>query len=211
LVGSGRTELAQTLFGILPADSGHIVLEGIERVIDCPQDAITHGIVYVPEDRARHGVILEMPVVQNITMAIHRRIFPRGWLRPAAELDCAADYIHSLNIKPAAAGAPAWSLSGGNQQKISVARWLAARPKVLILDEPTQGVDVGAKSEIHGIIRSLAKQGLAVLLISSDLPELLALSDRIGVMRSGRLTTQFPGGTAAQQIMTAAFGPGELP
>jgi rhamnose transport system ATP-binding protein len=206
LVGAGRTELGQTLFGITPADEGEMQLDGQEVVLNSPQAAIEQGIAYVPEDRVRHGVILDLPVEQNVTMASHQRLFPGGWLQPQIERRQAEEYIDALNIRPNAAQALASSLSGGNQQKVSLSRWIVTHPKVLILDEPTQGVDVGAKNEIHGIIRELASRGLAVLLISSDLPELLALSDRIGVMHKGRLVSWLPAEADPHEIMTAAFG-----
>jgi rhamnose transport system ATP-binding protein len=174
--------------------------------LDSPKTAVAHGIAYVPEDRTKHGIILGLPVEQNVTMAVHREIFPGGWLRPGAERKYASEYIRALDIRPAAPEVPASSLSGGNQQKVAVARWLATKPRVLILDEPTQGVDVGAKNQLHDLIRSLAKKGLAVLLISSDLPELLALSDRIGVMREGRLVSLLPAKTDPHEVMAAAFG-----
>jgi rhamnose transport system ATP-binding protein len=199
LVGAGRTELARVLFGITPADAGEIRLNGQAVVITSPQDAIARGIAYVPEDRRRHGVILEMPIAQNMTMAIHARLFPSAWLRDGAERTLALDYVRDLAVKCSGCDAPGGSLSGGNQQKISLARWLATKPRVLILDEPTQGVDVGAKSEIHKIIRRLAKEGLAVIMISSDLPEVLGMSDRIGVMRGGTLSD-------AHVVMAAALG-----
>ncbi|HEY0550840.1 MAG TPA: sugar ABC transporter ATP-binding protein, partial [Verrucomicrobiae bacterium] len=145
LVGAGRTELARVLFGITSADSGEIILEGERIAIDSPQDAIARGIAYVPEDRRRHGVILDMPIAANITMAIHRRLFPGSWLRFGTEQRLALDFIRELDIRTYGPAAPGHSLSGGNQQKVSLARWLATKPKVLILDEPTQGVDVGAK------------------------------------------------------------------
>jgi rhamnose transport system ATP-binding protein len=206
LVGAGRTELARTLFGITPADSGEIFLRGAQVEIHSPQDAVAHGIAYVPEDRRRHGVILEMPIAQNMTMAIHRRIFPGTWLRFGAEKQLALEFIRGLGVKTSGPDAPGNSLSGGNQQKVSLARWLATKPKFLILDEPTQGVDVGAKSEIHKIIRSLAKDGLAVLMISSDLPEILGMSDRIAVMRGGTIAAMQPGKSDANAVMTAALG-----
>jgi len=206
LVGAGRTELARVIFGLTPADRGEIVLGGVPVVIDSPRTAITHGIAYVPEDRRRHGVILEMPIAQNMTMAIHPRIFPGGWLRDGAETRIAQEFIERLGIKTAGPDAPGASLSGGNQQKVSVARWLAAKPRVLILDEPTQGVDVGAKSEIHRIIRQLAKDGLAVLMISSDLPEVLGMSDRIAVMRGGTIVSVLEGKPDAPAVMAAALG-----
>ena len=206
LVGAGRTELARTIFGITPADAGEMFLHGEQIEIHSPQDAVTRGIAYVPEDRRRHGVILELPISQNMTMAIHRQIFPGSWLRFGAERTCALDFIRQLDVRAYGPEAPGHSLSGGNQQKVSLARWLAAKPKVLILDEPTQGVDVGAKSEIHKIIRQLAKEGLAVLMISSDLPEILGMSDRIAVMRGGTIAKVLPGKSAAHEVMAAALG-----
>jgi rhamnose transport system ATP-binding protein len=147
-----------------------------------------------------------MPIEENVTMAIHRQLFPGGWLRFGRERSLALEYVQNLAVKCSGPGAPAGSLSGGNQQKVSLARWLATHPKVLILDEPTQGVDVGAKSEIHKIVRRLAKEGLAVILISSDLLEVLGMSDRIGVMRGGTLTAILPGKTDAHAVMAAALG-----
>jgi len=206
LVGAGRTELARTIFGITPADAGEIFLRGEKIEIHSPQEAVARGIAYVPEDRRRHGVILEMPLAQNMTMAIHRQIFPGTWLRFGAERTCALDFIRQLDVRAYGPETPGHSLSGGNQQKVSLARWLATKPKVLILDEPTQGVDVGAKSEIHKIIRRLAKDGLAVLMISSDLPEILGMSDRIAVMRGGTIAAMLPGKSAAHDVMSAALG-----
>jgi rhamnose transport system ATP-binding protein len=181
-----------------------------ERVaISDPREAISLGIAYVPEDRRKHGVILEMPIAHNMTMAIHRKLFRGGMLRFGAEESLAADFIRDLGIKAWGPAAPGGSLSGGNQQKVSVARWLATKPKLLILDEPTQGVDVGAKSEIHRIIRGLAKEGLAVLMISSDLPEVLGMSDRVGVMRGGELVKVMERSEAdAATVMAAALGTG---
>ena len=206
LVGAGRTELARILFGLTPADAGEIKLRGEPVRISTPQDAIAHGIAYVPEDRRRHGVILDLPIATNMTMAVHRTLFPGTWLRAGAERELATGYIRSLGIKTAGPGAPGGSLSGGNQQKVALARWLATKPKVLILDEPTQGVDVGAKSEIHKIVRQLAAEGVAVLLISSDLPEVLGMSDRIAVMRGGTITAMLPGNADAHAVMAAALG-----
>ncbi len=210
LVGAGRTELARILFGITPADSGEISLNGETLKISNPREAIARGIAYVPEDRRRHGVILEMPISNNMTMAIHPKFFPASILRPGAEDKLAEDFIRELGIKAYGPEAPGGSLSGGNQQKVSVARWLATRPKLLILDEPTQGVDVGAKSEIHKIIRGLAKEGLAVLMISSDLPEVLGMSDRVAVMRGGKLVEVIEKENAdAHTVMAAALGTGK--
>jgi rhamnose transport system ATP-binding protein len=194
------------LFGLTPADSGEIILRGERVTIRSPQEAVAQGIAYVPEDRRRHGVVLEMPVAANITMAIHPRLFPGAWLRFGAETALAAQYILDLDVRTSGPAAPGSSLSGGNQQKVALARWLATKPRVLILDEPTQGVDVGAKSEIHKIIRGLARQGLAVLMISSDLPEILGMSDRIAVMRHRTLVAMLPGKSDAHEVMAAALG-----
>lgn len=206
LVGAGRTELARTLFGITPADSGEIILGGRAVTIRSPHEAVELGIAYVPEDRRRQGVIPEFSIEQNMTMAVHSRVFPHAWVRPDAERELALGFIQALNIKAQGPAAPASSLSGGNQQKVAIARWLATEPKLLILDEPTQGVDVGAKSEIHGIIRELAEKGVAVLLISSDLPEVLGMSDRIAVMRNGTVVATLPRTQNPHSVMAAAFG-----
>lgn len=206
LVGAGRTEVARILFGLTPATAGEIRLRGIDVRLRSPQEAVAQGIAYVPEDRRRHGVVLEMPIAHNMTMAVHRTLFRGAWLRADAEQSLALEYIRILAVKCPGPDAPGSSLSGGNQQKVSLARWLATRPQLLILDEPTQGVDVGAKSEIHKIIRRLAREGIAVLLISSDLPEILGMSDRIGVMQGGTLTTILPGKSDAHTVMAAALG-----
>jgi len=184
-------------------------LAGQPVAIGSPRQAIALGIAYLPEDRRRHGLVLDLPVAANITMAIHRRLFPGGWLRLGAERSLALEMIRALAITPPTPETPARSLSGGNQQKTALARWLAAKPKVLLLDEPTQGVDVGAKSEIHKLIRGLAAEGLAVLLISSDLPEVLGMSDRIAVMRGGTVAAMLPGHSEAHVVMAAALGQGE--
>jgi rhamnose transport system ATP-binding protein len=206
LVGAGRTELARILFGLTPADSGTITLGGQPLTLRTPQAAVAHGVAYVPEDRRRHGVVLDLPIAHNLTMAIHRRLFPTTWLRFGAERALTLDYIRDLAVKCSGPEARGGSLSGGNQQKVALARWLATKPKLLILDEPTQGVDVGAKSEIHKIVRRLAKEGLAVILISSDLPEVIGMSDRIGVMGGGTLRAILPGGSDPHVVMAAALG-----
>jgi rhamnose transport system ATP-binding protein len=167
---------------------------------------VEHGIGYVPEDRRRHGVILDMPIAANITMSIQPTFFPGGWLRFGAERDLANSYIRDLGVKTPSPDVPGGALSGGNQQKVSLARWLATKPRVLILDEPTQGVDVGAKSEIHKIIRRLTKEGLAVMMISSDLAEVLGMSDRIAVMHGGTIVREFLGKEATpHNVMVAAL------
>jgi rhamnose transport system ATP-binding protein len=206
LVGAGRTELARVLFGITPADAGEIFLRGEPKKISSPEDAIANGIAYVPEDRRRHGVVLEMAVAANTSMAVLPRLFESGWMNFKRERALAEKFVHDLSIKTPDVDAAAASLSGGNQQKVSVARWLATKPRILILDEPTQGVDVGAKSEIHKIIRRLARDGIAVIMISSDLPEIIGMSDRIAVMRHGTIVANLPGKSDAHAVMAASLG-----
>ena len=211
MVGAGRTELARVLFGITPADEGRIFLNGKELTILNPREAIAQGIAYVPEDRRLHGVVLEMPISENITMASHSGLFPVGVLKFKAETEVAKIFIRNLGVKASGPDAAGGSLSGGNQQKVSVARWLATEPKLLILDEPTQGVDVGAKSEIHRIIRELAKEGLAVLMISSDLAEVVGMSDRVAVMSGGSIAGILEKEAIdAHDIMELALSGGEV-
>jgi len=208
LVGAGRTKLAKVLFGLTPADSGQIILRGtpVGR-IDSPERAIGLGIAYLPEDRRRHGVILEMPVATNTTLAILRRISSSGFLDFGIEKKIAVDFSSRLAVKTPATYVPVATLSGGNQQKVALARWLATKPSVLILDEPTQGIDVGAKSEIHRLMCDLAEQGMAIIMISSELSEILGMSDRIAVMREGILVDLIDRGDATQQqIIAKALG-----
>ena len=187
LVGAGRTELAHVLFGLTPRDSGTVRLRGGDVRVGSPADAVRLGFAYVPEDRRRHGVVGEMTVAANTTLASLRAISRAGFLDFDAERAIATTYVKRFAIRARSIDAPVATLSGGNQQKVALARWLATRPQVLILDEPTQGVDVAAKVEIHDLIGELATQGLAILLISSELPEILGMSDRVAVMRSGRI------------------------
>jgi len=198
LVGSGRTEFARTLFGLTPASGGEIRLDGRPVAIRSVRDAVAQRLAYLPEDRQAHGVIEDLAVGDNITLAALRRV-GGAWLRPAAEATLAAGLARRLGIKAPSLFVPTRTLSGGNQQKVALARWLATEPRVLILDEPTQGIDVGAKAEIHQLMGQLARQGFAILLISSELAELLALADRIGVMRGGRLAGILPGGEATRE------------
>jgi len=187
LVGSGRTELAETLFGLSPADTGTIRMRGKTVVIRSPRDAIAAGIGFVPEDRRRHGVLQQMSIAPNVSLASLAAVARGGLIRPALEEQLAATYIDALRVKTPSAWTLVGELSGGNQQKIALARWLARRPSLLILDEPTQGVDVGSKSQIHALMQDLAEQGLAILMISSEMSEVLGMSDRVAVMRAGTL------------------------
>jgi rhamnose transport system ATP-binding protein len=207
LVGAGRTELARVLFGLTPADAGQILLRGAPVTIDSPRRAVELGIAYVPEDRRRHGVVLEMSVAANTTLATLRAVSRLGLIDFARERGVAADYVARLGVKAASLDAPVGSLSGGNQQKVALARWLAAGPGVLILDEPTQGVDVGAKAEIHRLMGELAGRGLAVVMISSELPEVLGMSDRIAVMHAGTLAGVLDrDGATQERVMELALG-----
>jgi len=206
LVGSGRTELAQVIFGLTPADTGQILVRGAPVRIDSPDAAIALGIGYVPEDRRQHGVVPPMSVAENVTLASLGRISRRGLIDRTRERGAAARYVERFSIKATSLSAAVDSLSGGNQQKVALARWLAIDPSVLILDEPTQGVDVGAKAEIHGLMQDLAEQGLAIVMISSDLPEVLGMSDRIAVMRHGTLSAPLSRDEATQpRVMALAY------
>ncbi len=187
LVGSGRTELAETLFGLHPIDRGEIRIGDAPATIGSPADAIRHGLAYVPEDRRRHSVVLDMSVAANTSLANLPAVSRRGLVQAEAERKVAERFAADLQIKTRAVDAEVATLSGGNQQKVALARWLATNASVLILDEPTQGVDVAAKAEIHGLMRAMAARGLAIVMISSELPEVLAMSDRIAVMRAGTL------------------------
>jgi rhamnose transport system ATP-binding protein len=207
LVGSGRTQLAETIFGLTPADSGEILLRGERIAIAAPGDAIRLGIGYVPEDRPRHGAILEMSIAANTSLASLRRVAHRGLIDQAEERGLAERFVRQLRIKTPSVEMEAGALSGGNQQKVTLARWLAIDPSVLILDEPTQGVDVGSKSEIHSIMADLTEKGLAIIMISSELPELLGMSDRIAVMHAGTISGTLDRKDATQQsILSLALG-----
>jgi rhamnose transport system ATP-binding protein len=207
LVGARRTEVARAIFGIDRADGGRVLLDGRQIHIHSPRDALRLGLAYVPEDRAAHGLLLPMTIQHNITLSILRQLSAAGWTRDKAERRVAQDYATRLRIRMAGVTQRARELSGGNQQKVVLAKWLVTRPKLLILDEPTRGIDVGAKAEVHRLMGELAAQGLAILMISSELPEVLAMSDRIVVMREGRIAGRFTHAEADQvRVMAAATG-----
>jgi rhamnose transport system ATP-binding protein len=207
LVGSGRTELAETIFGLTPSDSGEILANGASVRIASPADAIRAGIAYVPEDRQRHGVIAGMSVAVNTTLNHLDAVSARGLIDNAAEERTASTWAERLRIKTPSVRVDVGGLSGGNQQKVALARWLSIDPAVLILDEPTQGIDIGAKAEIHDIMQRLAERGVAIVMISSELPELLAMSDRVAVMRRGALAGVLDAGEATpQSVMALALG-----
>lgn len=201
LVGAGRTELARVLFGLTPADEGAMLLEGRPVIVNSPSSAVEQGMAYVPEDRRKHGVVLEMSVASNASLAVLDRIARLGLIVRAKERSLASGFVERLEVKTASLEAPVSSLSGGNQQKVALARWLASGPKVLILDEPTQGVDVGAKAEIHRLMGELAAGGMAIVMISSELPEILGMSDRIAVMHGGTVVDVIDRATASQELL----------
>jgi rhamnose transport system ATP-binding protein len=207
LVGSGRTQLAETIFGLTPADAGEILLAGVPVKIGSPAQAIRLGIGYVPEDRRHHGVVLEMPIASNISLANLKSVSRRGLIDEDQERELAGSYLMQLRIKAPSVYTETGALSGGNQQKVALARWLSIHPKVLILDEPTQGVDIGSKSEIHSLMLDLAARGLAIIMISSELPEVLSISDRIAVMHQGTIGGVLSREEATQQkILSLALG-----
>ena len=207
LVGAGRTELARIIFGLTPADRGEIVLHEKTLRIESAAEAIQSGIAYVPEDRRRHGVVLDLAISANITLASLDRLARRGAMDFREEKQVAAAYTRRLGIKTPSIYAPVATLSGGNQQKVALSRWLVTKPGLLILDEPTQGIDVGAKAEIHELMTELAAQGVAILMISSELPEILGMSDRIAVMCGGTIVATLDRAEATQEtILALALG-----
>ena len=205
LVGAGRTDVARALFGVAPAASGTISVNGQAVSIAEPSQAIGLGLAFVPEDRAVAGIFRSLSVEQNISAAVPGKIATMGVIRRSVEKTLAATSIANLSIRLASVRQPIGELSGGNQQKAILARWLLTDPKILILDEPTRGIDIGVKAEFYDMIGALAVKGCAILLISSELPELLALCDRVLVMSEGRLTADLARGQATQEtIMQAA-------
>ena len=193
LVGAGRTELAQTICGILPKHCGEIYLEGKKIEINSLEDAIKHKIGYVTEDRKQYGLFLKLPVAHNVS-AIHLKYdYKRLLIERQKELSLAQEFVKKLNVKTSSYLQLVMSLSGGNQQKVMIAKWLAINPRILILDEPTRGIDVGAKAEIHTLLRELAKNGIGIILISSEMPEIIGMCDRVIVMREGRVTGELSG------------------
>jgi inositol transport system ATP-binding protein len=204
LVGAGRTETARAIFGADTIDSGSVIVDGKPATIRSPQDAIAKGIGLVPEDRKQQALFLALAIRTNLSIAAHDRISAaKVFISAAKEKALVEEYRKLLNIRMASADQLVGNLSGGNQQKVVLARWLALRPKVLIVDEPTRGIDVGAKVEVHNLLFQMAQSGIAVIVISSELPEILALSDRIITMREGRVTGEVGRGEADQQkLMT---------
>ena len=207
LVGAGRTEIMQSVYGIDPADSGVVLVDGEPVVNRSPRQGLDHGIAMVTEDRLRLGVVKKMNVKLNMTLAYFYKVCRAGFINLYQETADADAMISEIHVKTANSTMPIWSLSGGNQQKVMVGRALLTRPKVLIMDEPTRGVDVGAKSEIYEYCNKLAAEGMAIILISSDLPEVMGMSDRLCVVREGRIVAEHARGEAtAEEIMGEMFG-----
>jgi rhamnose transport system ATP-binding protein len=206
-VGSGRTEVARAIFGIDALDAGELLIEGRPFRPRSPRAALRRGLAYLPEDRLQQGLVQPMSVSKNVSMAVLQRLTPGGVLRPGRERRLAQRFVDQLKIKASSVAQVVKSLSGGNQQKVVLAKWLAAQPRILILDEPTHGVDVGTKADVHRTISHLATEGLTILLISSELPEVLGMSDRVLVMREGRLVAELSRAEATQErVVRVAAG-----
>jgi ABC-type sugar transport system ATPase subunit len=206
LVGSGRTELARAIVGADPLDEGTIVVDGKECRVRSPRDAIDAGVAFLPESRKKDGLFMELSLAANTTFTHMETVSKRGFLRPLTERSKSRALLQALAVQPPSPAARVNSLSGGNQQKVLFARWLFRKPRVLILDEPTRGVDVGARAAIHRLINELASEGAAILMISSELEEVLGLAHRVLVIRRGAIVREFPADPPLSDVMEAAFG-----
>jgi ribose transport system ATP-binding protein len=204
LMGAGRTELCRALFGVDPIDSGRVFVGGREVRLKSPQEAVDAGIALITEDRQITGLALRLPIAHNITLANVRRISRFGLLDGAAQSSAAADFIGRLRIRASSSRQLCGRLSGGNQQKVVIAKWLFRQARIFLFDEPTRGIDVGAKAEVFSLMHELAQSGAAILMVSSEMPELLQVADRILVMREGRITAELPGRTTQEEIMRYA-------
>ena len=214
LVGAGRTNVARALFGVEPPTSGTIQIDGRQVEITSPQQAINLGLAYVPEDRQLHGLIPAMDITSNISLPILKEYSRRGWLQDKAERSAAFSAARQMEVRANSIWQIARTLSGGNQQKVVLAKWLSTKPRILILDEPTRGIDVGTKAAVHALMSKLAAEGIAILMISSELPEVLGMSDRIIVMHEGQMTGHFTRAVATQEKIilaaTQAVTPGRV-
>jgi len=190
LVGAGRSEVMQALFGITKTSAGSVTIDGASVAIDSPAKAIEAGIVYVPEDRGKQGTIIGLPIFENITLPSLSRTSRNGFIRLAEEFALARTYAERLDLRAASLDQDVGNLSGGNQQKVVISKWLATQPRIIILDEPTKGIDIGSKAAVHEFMAELAAQGLAVIMVSSEIPEILGMSDRVIIMREGRMVAQ---------------------
>jgi len=207
LVGAGRSEVARAIFGIDRRDAGEVVVDGRPLPPASPTSAMAAGVGYVPEDRRAQGLVMDLSIARNVSLASLGRLRRGPFISAGGERQLAADWAARLRLKLARFSDPAWSLSGGNQQKLVLAKWLARSPSVLIVDEPTRGIDVATKAEVHRLLSDLAGQGVAVLMISSELPEVLGMADRVLVMHEGRLRAELPRDQATEErVMFAATG-----
>ena len=207
LVGAGRTDVAEAIFGIETPTSGTISVSGKQISVRNPKEAMAEGLALVPEDRQHHGLLLPVSISENASLAILRSLTKGGLVNKGKIDENAENYRGKLKIALRDIHQPVKDLSGGNQQKVVLSKWLLTQPKVLILDEPTRGIDIGAKAEVHRLMRELADSGIAILMISSDLQEVLTISDRVLVMREGRLVTSLALGEATEEsVMLAATG-----
>lgn len=201
LVGAGRTEVAEAIFGLSADAQGRVFVQGKPVVLGDPGAMMQQGIGLVPEDRKRHGLVLSMNARENISLPILERLARLGWIQSAQERALAQEYFERLCVRASGLDAPSAGLSGGNQQKLVLAKWLAAHCRVLLVDEPTRGVDVGTKAEIHVLLDQLAQRGSGILLVSSELPEIINLSTRILVLRKGRIVAELPRTRADQETL----------
>ncbi|GFE66463.1 sugar ABC transporter ATP-binding protein [Litoreibacter roseus] len=211
LVGAGRSEFMQSLFGITKPSKGVCKIKGKIRVIRSPADAISNGIVYVPEDRGKQGAVIGLPIFQNITLPSLGRTSRSGFLRMVEEFALAREYAERLDLRAASLDQDVGQLSGGNQQKVVIAKWLATQPQVIILDEPTKGIDIGSKAAVHEFMAELAAQGLSVIMVSSEIPEVIGMSDRVIIMRDGRIVAEVAGDEMQPDVLVRhAAGIGEM-
>ena len=207
LVGAGRSEVARAIFGVDPVDSGDVEIKGKKLSLGDPAAAVRAGLALVPEDRRQQGLALDMSIAHNAALTVLQRLVHWGLITTQSERDLAQTWGDKLKLKAHSMDVPAGTLSGGNQQKVVLGKWLATQPDVLIIDEPTRGIDVGAKAEVYQTLTELVKNGMAVLMISSELPEVLGMADRVLVMNEGRLTADIPRAQADEaRIMAAALG-----
>jgi len=207
LVGSGRSEVARAIFGIDRYHAGSVTISGKPLRHASPNAAMAAGIGFVPEDRRQQGLVMDMSVQQNVSLASLARLRRGGIVTSGAERRFSADWVTRLQVKYGRLSDPVSHLSGGNQQKVVLARWLARKPTLLIIDEPTRGIDIATKSEVHELLAQLAASGVAILMISSELPEVLRVGDRILVMREGRITAEYARADASEEsLMSAATG-----
>jgi rhamnose transport system ATP-binding protein len=204
LVGAGRTEIAEAIFGIERYDAGSITVAGQPLKKGSPAAAMAAGIALVPEDRRQHGLVMEESIQRNVLLASLASVTRRGLIAADISRETSKVWLERLQVKYGRLADPVTTLSGGNQQKVVLAKWLRRAPRVIIVDEPTRGIDVGTKAEVHRLLEDLAEQGVAVLVISSELPELLLLADRILVIREGRLVREIPRAEASEESVVAA-------